>query len=898
MIGQTISHYKITAKLGEGGMGEVYRATDTKLNRDVALKVLPEAFAADRERMVRFSREAQVLASLNHPNIASIYGLEDSDDKHALVLELVEGDTLAERVSKEAIPLEESLKIALQIAEALEAAHEKGIIHRDLKPANVKITPEGKVKVLDFGLAKALEDEAPATDLTSSPTRTGTAVGVIMGTAGYMSPEQARGQVVDKRTDIWAFGCVLYEVLTGKQAFGGETVTDILAAIVHEDPDWEALPEGTPRAIHRLLRRCLAKDPYERLQHIGDARIVIRHALNEPSDLSTVGMATASPAWWQQPITLAVIGLVVLLMGVLLGPFLWSPDIDGPPPPPIVSRFPITLPNGEVMPPQPTLALSPDGTQLVYGAVRDNTRRLYLRAIDQLGATMIPGTVDAWAPFFSPDGKWVAFFTPYDQGRKGELKKWSLLGGDPVSVCEVGVGRGGSWGEDGTIIFGKRDGLWYVPSNGGIPEPVIPEGTLRHPQILPGGKGVLFGISDVKRVSRGGLPSSSVVVLALDTGQQSVLVDGSIKARYLATGHLVYHQGETLMAAPFDLDSMELRGSAVPVVEDVWGMRFEVSRSGSLVYAPQPDFDHEDALVWVDRQGREEPFLQARMELYQPRLSPDGKRLAVAARKGNWASDIPYTDIWTCEIERCVLSPLTPEGAGSAAVPLWSPDGKRLYFERFEDDRNMWWISADGSGEPERVLEREYWQFPTALSSDEKVLVFVDWGDGGDMDIFTLRLNGDAKPAPFHVTRFNERQPVLSPDGRWIAFTSNRSGRDEIYVKRYGSEEGLLPISADGGSRPYWAAQGGEILYREGNKMMTVSVQTEPNLRSAKAQVLFEGMPWRRPVIEFLHLRDYDLAPDERRFVMVKRKEMPPLNQIHVVLNWIEELKRLVPTEN
>ncbi len=411
MIGQTISHYKITSKLGEGGMGEVYRATDTKLNRDVALKVLPDAFAADRERMARFSREAQVLASLNHPNIASIYGLEDSDDKHALVLELVEGETLAELIQKGAIPIEDSLKIALQMAEALEAAHEKGIIHRDLKPANVKITPEGKVKVLDFGLAKALEEEIPAADLTHSPTRTDqmTNVGMILGTAGYMSPEQARGQEVDKRTDIWAFGCVLFEMLTRKQVFGGETVTDILGAIVHKEPDWEALPEGTPRDILRLLRRCLEKNPHDRLHHIADARIEIRHASSEPSDHPPMGAVRATPVWWRRAIPSAAIALLILLMGVLLGFLLWNPEKDSQPAPPTVTRFPIVLPEDEVIPAQPSLALSPDGTQLVYVAVRDNTRRLYLRATDQLEAKTIPGTEGGWAPFFLPTGSGWAF---------------------------------------------------------------------------------------------------------------------------------------------------------------------------------------------------------------------------------------------------------------------------------------------------------------------------------------------------------------------------------------------------------------------------------------------------------------------------------------------------------
>ena len=673
MIGQTLSHYKITSKLGEGGMGEVYRATDTKLNRDVALKVLPEAFAADRERMARFSREAQVLAWLNHPNIASIYGLEDSDDKHALVLELVEGETLAERIKGGAVPLEESLKIALQMAEALEAAHEKGIIHRDLKPANVKITPEGKIKVLDFGLAKALEPELSPQEQANSPTLTmeATQQGVILGTVGYMSPEQARGQAADRRTDIWAFGCVLYEALTGQRVFGGETITDILGAIVHKDPDWEALPETTPRAIQRLLRRCLEKDPHDRLHHMADARIVIRYVLTDPSDSSPAGVATATPARWQQPIPLAAVALLVLLMGVLLGYVLWNPERDTQPAPAAVTWFPIALPNDEVIPLPPALAMSPDGTQVVYAAIQDNTRRLYIRPLDQLRAKEIPGTETGFAPFFSPDGQWVGFFVDVRQGR-GELKKWSLLGGEPVTICEVGIGRGASWGEDDTIIFGKQPGLWRVPSAGGTPEPVIPKGDYYYPQILPGGKGVLFQTGEPGR--------SSVGVLSLDSGQESILVDGGLKARYLPTGRLVYGQGNSILAAPFDLDSLELRGQGVPVVDGVWNAvafvsKFEVSRNGSLVYVPGSEADREDKLVWVDRQGLEEPFLENQMNLRSPRLSPDGRRLAVQVAKGQ-----DPLRIWTCDIGRCVLSPLPLEGGWR---PVWSRDGTELFFHDF-----------------------------------------------------------------------------------------------------------------------------------------------------------------------------------------------------------------------
>ena len=666
MIGQTISHYKITSKLGEGGMGEVYRAEDTTLKREVAIKVLPEQFTQDAERLARFRREAQVLASLNHPNVAAIHGLEESDGVRFLVLELVEGETLAERLSKGPLAVEEALEICRQIAEGLEAAHESGIIHRDLKPANVKVTPEAKVKLLDFGLAKALEDEIPAADLTHSPTRTAqmTHVGMIMGTAGYMSPEQARGQVVDKRTDIWAFGCVLYELLTGSQVFGGETVTDILGAVLHKDPDWEALPEDTPRAIRRLLRRCLERDPHERLRDIGDARIVIKYVLGEAAEDSAVGVATATPVWWQQPTRLAVVGLMVLVAGVLLGFLLWNLAYDSQPPPPTVTRFSLPLPGDQAIPAQPSLALSPDGTKLVYAAVRDNTMRLYLRTMDQLEAKPIPGTEHGYSPFFSPDGKWVGFFTLHTQV-KGELKKWSLLGGEPVTICEVGISRGGSWGEDGTIIFGRRPGLWRVSSNGGIPEPLIPKGGPYFPQILPGAKVVLF--RDFSESGR------RIRVLSLDSGQQSTLMEGPNKARYLPSGHLVYQQGNSLLAAPFDLDApwsfreQECLWWMMCGWHRVWCQSSRSHGADRSRMSPDRRLDRADALVWMDRQGLEEPFLESQTQLYNPRLSPDGKRLTVVARR----------DIWACEIERCALAPLTSE---YSVAPAWSPDSSRLFF--------------------------------------------------------------------------------------------------------------------------------------------------------------------------------------------------------------------------
>ena len=500
MLGQSINHYKITAKLGEGGMGAVYRATDTRLGRHVALKIVPEKFARDRQRMGRFQREAEVLASLDHPNISTIHGLEVDGDVQALVLELVEGPTLAERITEGPIPTEEALGMALEIAQALEAAHEKGIIHRDLKPANVKITPEGKVKVLDFGLAKALDPELTQHELVNSPTLTmeATQEGVILGTAAYMSPEQARGKPVDTRTDIWAFGSVLLECLTGVQEFGGETISDSIAKILQKEPDWEGLPKETPPAIRRLLRRCLEKDPYDRVQHIGDARIEIRHALEHPSDDLYGEVATASPARWQRALPLLAAALIAVLATVLLfwfaGPGWSSTPASAP-----VSRTTITLPDGQRQPRVmgAPLAISPDGTLLAYVA-RDRTgSHLFLRSMDSFGFDRVPDSEDAGAPFFSPHGNWIGFFTP------GKLKKASVNGGPPIIVADAsGPGSpGASWGVDDFIVFAPNmvSGLWRVSADGGTPErltrPDFGEDGRAHvwPQHLPGGQ-VLFSV--------------------------------------------------------------------------------------------------------------------------------------------------------------------------------------------------------------------------------------------------------------------------------------------------------------------------------------------------------------------------------------------------------------------
>ena len=620
MVGQTISHYKITEKIGQGGMGEVYRATDTKLDRDVALKVLPEAFASDQQRMARFAREAKVLASLNHPNIATIHGLEEADGKQALVLELVEGEDLAERIHRGAIPLEESLKIALQIAEALEAAHDKGIIHRDLKPANVKITPEGVVKVLDFGLAKAMEEEVVPEDISQSPTisQLATKAGIILGTAAYMSPEQARGKPVDKRTDIWAFGAVLYEMLAGKMAFGGEDASEILAAVIAKEPDLGQLSSKIPPRIRELTERCLRKDRKMRVPDIADARIYVQEYLADPSayEVDVTVAPQASGKQQMVPWTVAGLTIAALLISLVV---LWPT----PPAPRPLTRFPIPLPLDQLLSSRGRhlVALSPDGTHLVYVA----NNQLYLRAMDQLEATPIRGTAEGSGrePFFSPDGQWVGFWAG------GQLKKVSISGGASVTLCEAENPSGASWGADDRIVFGQvAEGIFQVSANGGEKELLISvdsaKGDRAHgPQILPDGKTVLFTLG-----SEGvDWDDAQIVVQSLATGERKVLVSGGSDARYVPTGHLAYKQQGTLLAVPFDVVRLEVTGGPVPIVEDVAqaGITFSgtaqytFSDLGSLVYVPGGRVVKR-TLVWVDREGKEEPLAAEPRGYSSPRI--------------------------------------------------------------------------------------------------------------------------------------------------------------------------------------------------------------------------------------------------------------------------------------
>jgi serine/threonine-protein kinase len=867
-------------------MGEVYRAHDTKLGRDVAIKVLPANFVDDPERLSRFQREARMLAALNHANIATIYGLEQCDGVTCLVMELVLGETLAERVKTGPLGIEEALKVAVQIAEALEAAHEKSIIHRDLKPANVKVTPEGKVKVLDFGLAKAFAGDAANDDPSNSPTLSAAATmqGVILGTAPYMSPEQARGKVCDKRTDIWAFGCVLYELFTGRLAFQGDSTTEILAAVLKEEPDWKALPVCTPTKIRDLLGRCLQKDLRRRLHDAADARIEIEEALAAPAKVEPAAAAKGDRTLIRRGLIIGVGALP--LVAVVAGLAVWNLK---PAPQKPVTRFAMSLPPGQRLNTnRSAIAISPDGTRLVYAAGPSIlTTQLYIRAMDGLEARPIPGTEGGGDPFFSPDGQWVGFTN------RGRLMKVSVNGGGPVSLAEIlnTTFFGASWGSQGKIALVLQAGgpIWQIPDTGGHPQQLtrLEKGEIgqRWPEFLPGGKGVLFMVLE-------GV-NSRIVAQSLETSERRDLVQSGIFPRYAPSGHLVYLQGANLMAAPFDPQRLAIRGAAVPIVEGVLStggagiggsVQYSFSSTGSLVYVPGSVQTARLKLVWVDRKGAEQPLAAPAHNYVIPRVSPDGKRVATGIEEAD-------SQIWLYDLGRDTLTRLTFEGSGNID-PVWTPDGKRVVFKG--TGNRLFWELADGSAGAEPLTSSELAgnNVPGSWSPDGQVLAFMEINPNTGYDIYTLSLK-DGKPQPFVRTPSLETAPRFSPDGHFIAYASDESGRLEIYARPYPGPGGKWQISTEGGTEPVWNPKGRELFYRSGNKMMAVDIATQPTFSAGKPKMLFEG-PYVPTPRSF---PDYDVSPDGQRFLMLKANEQAQVPaQINVVLNWFEELKQKVPT--
>jgi serine/threonine-protein kinase len=896
-IGQNLSHYSIVEKIGKGGMGEVFRAKDQKLGRDVAIKILPEEFARDADRVARFQREAKLLASLNHPNIAAIYGLEASEGTNFLVLELVEGETLAERLKSGPIPVEESLKLALQIAEALEAAHEKGVIHRDLKPANIKVTPDGKVKVLDFGLAKAYAGDREEVNLSNSPTLSDAATqqGVILGTAAYMSPEQAKGKSVDKRADVWAFGCVLFEMLTGRSVFSADDVSQTLARVLERQPDFPSLPSNLHPKIVEMLDRCLEKEARNRYSSINDARVDIQKALADPRGVLVQPITTVEPRMRLRTM-LPWIATALVLGLIIAGVTVWKLK---PAEPRQVMRFEYELPEGQQFSSLTplVLAISPDGKRFVYSTAKG----LFLRSVDELNAKIIPGTEDgAVEPLFSPDGKWIGYFSSTDR----KWKKIPISGGAPVVLCDANSTLNASWGADNTILYSEREkGIMRISANGGTPELIVKKigAYLVDPQILPDGKTVLFEIVwDAKNIQ--------VAIQSLKPSEPKVLFEGA-NTRYLPTGHLVYGFRNNLFAVPFDLDRLEIAGGPVPLIEDVFrsggvfSLQYAVSDSGTLVYVPgtgTASAPVQRTLVWVDRSGKEAPLTAPLNGYFNPRISPDGTRVAL----GVATAERP--DIWIWDLVHKTLTRLTFEGNANR-TPLWTPDGKRIAFYSYREGKYyIYWKAADGAGKDELLgSPSNMVPFPFSWSDKGKTLVTAEWNLGTNgFDIGMLSMERDRKWKPLLNEKYHEAQPQISPDSRWMVYTSNESGQNQIYVRPFPDvNSGRWQISTSGGDSPLWSRDGREIFYRNGDTVLAVSVKTTPTFSLETPRVLFRGTyvinVFRAGNFDFA---TWDISPDGKRFLMMK--EAGPTasggggpRKINIVLNWLEELKQRVPVK-
>jgi eukaryotic-like serine/threonine-protein kinase len=880
-----VGPYEIVSRLGAGGMGEVFRARDTRLNRDVALKVLPESFAADADRIARFTREAQALAALNHPHIAQIHGFEESDGVRALVMELVEGEDLAERIARGPIPVDEALAIARQIADALAAAHEQGIIHRDLKPANIKLRADGSVKVLDFGLAKAATTSRAAGDGSiDAPTLTSPAMtmqGVILGTAAYMAPEQARGKAIDKRADIWAFGCVVYEMLTGAQAFRGETVTDVLASVVQREPDWSKLPGDLPPGVRTAIEHCLMKDRAQRIADISTARFLLTNSdrIAAPSAVAGerrlparlgIGLAAAAGA------LLAVVATMLVVQSPDRSPAIGA-----------IARVTIPLPPGDVIVSAQLLplAISPDGAHLVYQGLHDGKRQLHHRALASTDATPIPGTDGGLMPFFSPDGHWIGFFD-------GEhLKKVPLGGGTLEVICPAPSARGASWGADGFIYFAPAGvgTIWKVSASGGDPVEVTKldasAGEISHrwPQVVPEHDALLYTAR-----TGPGPDEASIAWQSLKTGERRTLVRGGENGRYVQPGYVVYSRSDDLLAIPFNPSAAgmptatPLRLPERPLVSSGEATPYAASATGTLAYLSGGPAQHARRLVTVAPTGSVQPLNLPERHYQQISISPDGRHAIVQILEGT-------VGLWSYDFSRGTLAPLVT-GAGSSQVPVWTPDGRRvIYRGTRRGTRNLWWKAADGSGDEERLSAKDgVVQTPTSVSPDGEWLLFEEVGDGRASDILAMRLAGDRTPQPLVATSANERNARISPDGKWLLFVSEGSGRPEIFAQPFPGPGPRTPVSSNGGIEPLWSRDGRQVFYIEGNRLMAVSVSTTPSFSPGIPRPLLDG-PYPRSTTG---TTGYDVLPDGR-FVRVQSiAPEPPLDRISLVLNWHEQLRQ------
>jgi len=888
--GDKLGPYEVLQPIGAGGMGEVYKARDTRLQRDVAIKVLPAAVALDAERMARFEREARLLASLDHPNIGAIYGLEESNGTRALILALIEGPTLAARIAAGRIPPEEAVPIARQMAEALEYAHERGVIHRDLKPANVKITPEGTVKVLDFGLAKALAGGGEASSaLEDSPTVTirETQAGVILGTAAYMAPEQTKGRRVDRRADIWAFGVVLFEMLAGEPLFTGDGAAEIMAAILREQPNLDRLPRSTPPAVRRLIERCLIKNPLQRLRDIGEARIALENTGAEPE--AAVGGAPSGKLAWIVAGAMAAIGALAL----------WAPWRAPKPADRPLVRLDVDLGADVSLPPVSpggsSVVISPDGTRLAYTS--GTPPKLYIRRLDQAQAAAIAGTEGAAKPFFSPDGQWVGF----DGGRK--LEKVSVDGGTVVPFGDSGAFGGASWGADGSIYvsIATTKGLLRYAPGGGQAQTVAPLGPgetdFAQPQILPGGKAILF-----TTVTGSGPNQDTMEVLTLADGRRKIVGRGGMSARYLpapgGSGFLVYLNRSTMFAAPFDLEKLEVRGAARPVLDDVayhgvFGAgEFDFSMApaghGTLLYRKGGGDETSGlmTLAWVDSTGKREA-LRAKPGAYQfPSISPDGRRIALAARQDE------DTDIFVYDLDRDAMTRLTFGGA-ERRTPIWSADGRYVVFST--SGKGIFQVRAEGGSQPQALIEGKDLLVPYAFTPDGKWLAYAV---AAQIWIAPVEASGGwlktGQPRPFLKSTYAEYNAAFSPDGRLMAYTSNEPGNWEVFVRPFpppaSGPGGEWQVSNSFGLMPHWSSTGHDLFYRAGDQIMAVGY-------TLKGDAFMAESP--RVWIPKLGATTWELAHDGRRVLVVAPTESPQArrqeHEVALLENFIDYLRQRVP---
>ena len=892
--GSSLAHYEISAPLGEGGMGEVYRAEDTKLGREVAIKVLPQAFTDDPERFARFEREARVLASLNHPNIGAIYDLAEDRGTHFLVLELAEGEDLAVRLSRGPIPVDVALAHALQIAEALEAAHEKGIVHRDLKPANVMLGPDGTVKVLDFGLARASEQHADSTDLTESPTLTAqmTQAGVILGTAAYMSPEQARGEVVDKRSDIWAFGVVLYEMLVGGQLFGGASVVDILAGVMRADIDLDELPHEVPGSIRTLLARCLDRDPKTRLRDIGEARIEIARVLADPEGaLEDVRLGGVAPppsairrvAPW---LAAAAVGLVGLWIGTS---FTTAPEAE-------VVHSSIQLPEGVRLAgwSSPAVAVSPDGRTIAFVGHRDGRQQLYLRRLDQAEAIVVPESDGAEGPFFSPDGRWVAFGAGAISGRSSEprlLKRAPVGGGTTQQLAPLLDYVGGTWGTDGNIYYAEafvKNWIRRIPETGGEPMPLfadsrgdqLAEIMAAWPQYIEDGPSLLLTSLRTQ--------GHRAVVLDLETGAVEDLDQPASFARYSASGHLIFAREDgVLMAAPFDPKSSRKLGAPVALISDVafTGMEaavFAIGGRGTALYTRGFVRGSSRVLSWLVRidstDGSVErlPF-EAEAFVAGRSLSPDGDRLAITTWDGS---------LWIYDLRRGTRLKLPDGGTiGRRVRPEWSPDGTKIAYsieDHDNDGTHLYVQAADGTGAARLLSAAPGETYARSWTPDSDEVIFTEYSETSGLYRVSVSSDGPPQPKPISGEAI---RGAISPDGRWLAYDSGTTGRSEIYLQPFPEGGAVVPVSSKGGSHPRWSSTGARLYYNSGCEFFAVDIRPGPDLEFGTPRLLFEHCdPSSRRGIVF------NVDTEDRFYLLEAVPESGVVTSLELVQNWDQKV--------